>query len=69
MKQVTNKQILGTPDYLAPELLLGLEHGPPVDWWALGVCIFEWVSGYPPFSDESPELIFANILDHSKHHV
>ncbi|KAJ3384018.1 hypothetical protein HDU92_003804 [Lobulomyces angularis] len=60
----SNKAILGTPDYLAPELLLGLDHGPAVDWWALGICIFEWLIGYPPFMDESPEKIFSNILSH-----
>ncbi|TPX32831.1 hypothetical protein SmJEL517_g04161 [Synchytrium microbalum] len=59
-----SKALLGTPDYLAPELLLGLGHGPAVDWWALGICIFEWVVGFPPFSDESPEAIFRNILNH-----
>jgi serine/threonine protein kinase len=62
----SNKAILGTPDYLAPELLLGLEHGPAVDWWALGICMFEWLCGYPPFADESPEAIFSNILNHRK---
>lgn len=60
------KAILGTPDYLAPELLLGLSHGPAVDWWSLGICIFEWLLGFPPFTDESPEQIFANILNHGK---
>ncbi|RKP04234.1 hypothetical protein CXG81DRAFT_8552, partial [Caulochytrium protostelioides] len=54
--------VLGTPDYLAPELLLGLAHGFPVDWWAFGICLYEFATGSPPFSDESPELIFRNIL-------
>ncbi|KAJ3071400.1 hypothetical protein HDU98_005398 [Podochytrium sp. JEL0797] len=54
--------LLGTPDYLAPELLLGLNHGQVVDWWSLGICAFEWLVGYPPFTDESAELIFKNIL-------
>ena len=59
-----NRDLLGTPDYLAPELLLGLAHGPAVDWWALGVCMFEWLVGYPPFMDDSPAQIFRRILDH-----
>ena len=58
----SSKAMLGTPDYLAPELLLGIGHGPEVDWWALGVCIFEFLTGAPPFSDDTPELIFKNIL-------
>ncbi|KAJ8010849.1 hypothetical protein DPEC_G00079400 [Dallia pectoralis] len=54
--------ILGTPDYLAPELLLGKPHDFMVDWWALGVCLFEFLTGVPPFNDETPQLVFQNIL-------
>ncbi|XP_031439618.1 serine/threonine-protein kinase greatwall [Clupea harengus] len=56
-------QILGTPDYLAPELLLGKPHEVMVDWWALGVCLFEFLTGIPPFNDETPQLVFQNILN------
>ena len=59
------KGLLGTPDYLAVELLLGFKHGSEVDWWSLGICIYEWIVGIPPFTDETPELIFSNILDYS----
>ncbi|XP_051909891.1 serine/threonine-protein kinase greatwall isoform X2 [Hippocampus zosterae] len=60
--------ILGTPDYLAPELLLRASHGRcrcdcMVDWWALGVCLFEFLTGVPPFNDETPQLVFENILN------
>ncbi|XP_070961209.1 serine/threonine-protein kinase greatwall-like isoform X1 [Oncorhynchus clarkii lewisi] len=62
--------ILGTPDYLAPELLLGIPHVSGylncdymVDWWALGVCLFEFLTGVPPFNDETPQLVFQNILN------
>ncbi|XP_054876900.1 serine/threonine-protein kinase greatwall [Poeciliopsis prolifica] len=55
--------ILGTPDYLAPELLLGKPHDYMVDWWALGVCLFEFLTGVPPFNDETPQLVFQNILN------
>ncbi|KAJ2556158.1 rim15, signal transduction response regulator [Coemansia sp. RSA 1933] len=61
----SSQQFLGTPDYLAPELLLGAGNGLAVDWWALGVCLFEFLCGYPPFTDESPEAIFRNILNHA----
>ncbi|ESO01111.1 hypothetical protein HELRODRAFT_127586, partial [Helobdella robusta] len=57
-----DRRILGTPDYLAPELLLRYEHGPEVDWWAFGVCMFEFLTGFPPFLDDTPEKIFHNIL-------
>ncbi|XP_057354302.1 serine/threonine-protein kinase greatwall-like isoform X5 [Manis pentadactyla] len=59
---VEDGRILGTPDYLAPELLLGRAHGPAVDWWALGVCLFEFLTGIPPFNDETPQQVFQNIL-------
>ncbi|KAI4878314.1 hypothetical protein NFI96_017966 [Prochilodus magdalenae] len=60
---VEGAPILGTPDYLAPELLLGKYHDFMVDWWALGVCLFEFLTGVPPFNDETPQLVFQNILN------
>ncbi|CAG9581342.1 unnamed protein product [Danaus chrysippus] len=59
---VSDQRILGTPDYLAPELLLKKGHGPAVDWWALGVCLYEFMTGVPPFNDETPQAVFNNIL-------
>ncbi|KYQ57068.1 Microtubule-associated serine/threonine-protein kinase-like protein [Trachymyrmex zeteki] len=58
----SDDRILGTPDYLAPELLLKQGHGSAVDWWALGVCLYEFCTGLPPFNDETPQAVFANIL-------
>ncbi|XP_057680715.1 serine/threonine-protein kinase greatwall isoform X2 [Corythoichthys intestinalis] len=60
---VEGAPILGTPDYLAPELLLRMSHDCMVDWWALGVCLFEFLTGVPPFNDETPQLVFQNILN------
>ena len=62
----TRHHLLGTPDYLASELLLGFEHGHEVDWWSLGICLYEWLHGFPPFTDETPEAIFSNILDYTR---
>ncbi|XP_065150732.2 serine/threonine-protein kinase greatwall isoform X2 [Paramisgurnus dabryanus] len=62
-ERVEGAPILGTPDYLAPELLLGKPHDFMVDWWALGVCLFEFLTGVPPFNDETPQLVFQNILN------
>ncbi|XP_037730886.1 serine/threonine-protein kinase greatwall isoform X2 [Drosophila subpulchrella] len=61
--RISNERILGTPDYLAPELLLKQGHGPAVDWWALGVCFYEFMTGIPPFNDETPQKVFDNILN------
>ena len=54
--------ITGTPDYLAPELLLRQPHNEKVDWWSLGVCLYEFMTGIPPFMDETAEAVFENIL-------
>ncbi|KAF2078166.1 hypothetical protein CYY_000550 [Polysphondylium violaceum] len=56
------KKVVGTPDYLSPEILLGTGHGTPVDWWALGIILYEFLTGSPPFNDDTPELIFHHIL-------
>ncbi|RNA04199.1 serine threonine- kinase greatwall isoform X2 [Brachionus plicatilis] len=58
-----NRQVFGTPDYLSPELLLGEHHNEGVDWWALGVCLYEFLVGITPFADSEPQLIFENILN------
>jgi serine/threonine protein kinase len=39
----------GTPDYLAPEILIEKGHSFPVDWWALGILTYEMIVGFPPF--------------------
>eukprot|EP01130_Rhizamoeba_saxonica_P009661 TRINITY_DN3938_c0_g3_i1.p1 TRINITY_DN3938_c0_g3~~TRINITY_DN3938_c0_g3_i1.p1 ORF type:complete len:494 (+),score=104.83 TRINITY_DN3938_c0_g3_i1:121-1482(+) len=58
----SDKRIIGTPDYLSPEILMGYGYGPEGDWWALGIITFEFLVGYPPFNDSEPELIFQNII-------
>ncbi|GAB4858743.1 hypothetical protein Ancab_010217 [Ancistrocladus abbreviatus] len=55
--------VVGTPDYLAPEILLGMGHGATADWWSVGVILFELLVGIPPFNAETPQLIFDNIMN------
>ncbi|KAI3821064.1 hypothetical protein L1987_08620 [Smallanthus sonchifolius] len=57
------RSAVGTPDYLAPEILLGTEHGYAADWWSVGVILFELITGTPPFNSDHPERIFYNILN------
>ncbi|KAL3697486.1 hypothetical protein R1sor_011562 [Riccia sorocarpa] len=54
---------VGTPDYLAPEILLGTGHGTTADWWSTGVILFEFLTGVPPFNADHPQVIFDNILN------
>ncbi|KAI5816912.1 kinase-like domain-containing protein [Pyronema omphalodes] len=52
----------GTPEYLAPELLLGQGYTKTVDWWTLGVLLYEMLTGLPPFYDENTNDMYKKIL-------
>jgi serum/glucocorticoid-regulated kinase 2 len=52
----------GTPEYLAPELLLGKGYTKNVDWWTLGVLLYEMLTGLPPFYDENTNEMYRKIL-------
>ena len=54
--------LCGTPDYLAPEIVAGKGHGKAVDWWTVGVFIYEMLASYPPFYDEDPMRTYAKIM-------
>ncbi|KAJ8752847.1 hypothetical protein K2173_008582 [Erythroxylum novogranatense] len=62
-EQRQKHEVVGTPDYLAPEILLGMGHGVTADWWSVGVILFELLLGIPPFNAETPQQIFDNIMN------
>ena len=49
-------------EYLAPELLVGKGYGLVVDWWTLGVLLFEMLVGTPPFYSEDQKEMYSKIL-------
>lgn len=55
--------LCGTPDYLAPEIILNQGHDHAVDWWALGVLIYEMLVGYAPFTGDEPVKTYKRILE------
>ncbi|CAF3473574.1 unnamed protein product [Rotaria sp. Silwood1] len=52
----------GTPDYIAPEILQELDYSFSVDWWALGVLMYEMMAGQPPFEADDEDSLFESIL-------
>lgn len=51
----------GTPEYLAPEIVTGAGHGMPVDWWSLGILLYELTVGIPPFYSQNVNEMYNKI--------
>ncbi|KAA3455489.1 serine/threonine-protein kinase D6PKL2-like [Gossypium australe] len=59
---VRSMSFVGTHEYLAPEIVSGEGHGSPVDWWTLGIFMYELFYGVTPFKGVDHELTLANIV-------
>nr|AML79579.1 putative LOV domain-containing protein [Neurachne alopecuroidea] len=57
-----SNSFVGTEEYIAPEIITGAGHTSAVDWWALGILLFEMLYGYTPFRGKTRQRTFANIL-------
>ncbi|KAF8657583.1 hypothetical protein AX16_002166 [Volvariella volvacea WC 439] len=57
----------GTPEYIAPELLESQGYTKTVDWWTLGVLLYEMMTGLPPFYDENVNIMYQRILSDPLH--
>ncbi|CAM1502154.1 Fc.00g041380.m01.CDS01 [Cosmosporella sp. VM-42] len=55
------KSIVGSPDYMAPEVLRGEEYDFTVDYWSLGCMLFEALTGFPPFAGSTPDETWRNL--------
>ena len=54
--------VCGTPDYMAPEIILNKGHGKAVDWWTAGILLFEMLTGFPPFEGNGAIDLYKKIV-------
>jgi phototropin len=64
--QLRTNSFVGTEEYLSPEVIQGNSHGAAVDWWSLGILIYELIYGTTPFKGQRRSETFSNVVKVSR---